>query len=77
MTTIKLPRGNFDALAIAAGKVPGWTFERKFGSNSAVGTSFEALWDGGGLYPWPTTTETLGIQSSDAADASAGAGMGS
>lgn len=47
----------------------------KFGSNSAVGNSFEDIWANGGTYPWPTTTETVRIAAGgNVADAAAGAG---
>lgn len=39
-----------------------------FGKNDDVTTSFESVWTPGSLYPWPTTTFTAVLSSSDAAD---------
>lgn len=39
----------------------------KFGYNSAVGTSFETVWDGGGIYTFPSTATTAVITSASGA----------
>ena len=31
----------------------------KFGFNSAVGTAYESIWEGGGVYPWQTSADQL------------------
>lgn len=37
----------------------------KFGRNDSVGTSFETIWSGGGIYVYPTTATTAVATSSD------------
>lgn len=50
-------------------------FIRKFGRNDDVDTGPEDIWDGGGLYPWPTSAQATTIASANAADTAAGTGM--
>ena len=42
----------------------------KFGYNSAVGTSEETVWDGGGLYTYPNSATVMKVSSSDDSDTS-------
>jgi len=53
-----------------------FTFVDKFGHNPDVdtGTIPEDIWDGGGVYPWPTAAAATNIQSSDGNDTAAGTG---
>lgn len=53
---------------IAEGNVPAHYVLRKFGHNSAVGSSEEAVWDGSAVYPWPTAAEQLQVVSGDVDD---------
>lgn len=47
----------------------------KFGRNPDIDTAAtETIWEAGGLYVWPTTTETIDIVSDDVNDTSAGTG---
>jgi len=39
-----------------------------FGINNAVDTSFETIFDNGGVYPFPVTAQALGLVSDDAGD---------
>lgn len=63
-------------LVVAQGNYPGVTGTNKFGSNPAVGTSEEDLWDGGGLYPgFLMAADTVRIAAGgNAADDAAGLG---
>lgn len=67
---------SLDMLEISKGNVPGHSIEIKFGSNSAVGTSNEVLWDGGASYNWLSSAQTLNLSSSSTADDGAPAGTG-
>ena len=40
----------------------------KFGANPAVGTNYEDIWDGGGVYSWLTSPITMQLSSSSAND---------
>lgn len=42
----------------------------KFGFNSAVGTSEETVWDGGGIYSYPSSATVMKVSSSDDTDTS-------
>jgi len=46
----------------------------KFGYNADVSTASETIWDGGGLYPWPSAAAVTTIVSTDVKDTSAGVG---
>jgi len=58
---IDLPFG----VSIQRGIVDNFTGIQKFGYNSAVGTSFETVWDGGGTYVYPSSAGTATITSSN------------
>jgi len=55
----------FDA---ARGLRPDCETVHLFGINNAVDTSFETIFDNGGVYPFPATAQTLGLVSDDAGD---------
>lgn len=61
------------SLAVAMGLVGGVTYDRKFGRNSAVGTTLSPITTGG-FYRTPTTAPVLEILSSATGDKSDGAG---
>jgi len=50
-------------------------FIRKFGRNDDIDTGPEDIWDGGGLYSWPTAAAATTIVSSSVNDAAAGTGI--
>jgi hypothetical protein len=52
-------------LLIQKGLVEDFTAYGTFGYNADVGTSFETVWSGGGLYSYPTTATTATVASSD------------
>jgi len=62
---VRSPNG---LLAVAAGLVSDAEAVNIFGVNPAVGTSYETLWDNGGLYTYPSSAASLSAVSSDAAD---------
>jgi len=75
--TGSIPR-NF-ILEAAAGRVPGYSSERKIGRNIDIDTASvpEDIWGGGGLYtgfPTSGSAETVDVFSSSANDTSAGTG---
>lgn len=55
-------------IQLAAGQYSDHTTLFKFGSNSAVGTGEETIWDQGGLYNYLTTAATLKVSSSASGD---------
>lgn len=61
-------------LEMAAGEVEGHTAIYINGSNQAVGTSYETIWEEGGLYVFPPSASTMTVSSDDANDTSAGTG---
>jgi hypothetical protein len=64
-------------LAIAEGDVTGHSLMLKFGRNPDVDTgAAEDVWEGGGLYTFDTTAQSLEIVSSDANDDGDPAGTG-
>lgn len=64
-------------LAIAKGEVTGHTLMLKFGRNTDVDTgAAEDVWEGGGLYTFDTTAQSLEIISSAAADDGSPGGTG-
>ena len=52
-------------LLIQKGLVEDFTAYGTFGYNADVGTSFETVWSGGGLYSYPTTATTATVASSN------------
>lgn len=68
----------FEALDIVRGRGRagrGWSYERKFGHNADIDTSWEDLWDAGGTYSFPTAAAAVRVAAGgDAADTAAGAG---
>lgn len=61
-------------LMVARGSVEDMESHTAWGRNLSLGTIVEDLWDGGGLYIWPTTAGILRIKSAEADDAYGGAG---
>ena len=62
---VRSPNG---LLSVAAGHVDGAEAVNIFGVNPIVGTTYETLWDYGGLYSYPASAATLGVVSSSASD---------
>ena len=50
-------------LQISKGAIAGTTQVNKFGRNTAVGTTEEDIWDGGGTYTWPTSASITHLRS--------------
>lgn len=62
-------------LAIAEGNVTGHSVMLKFGRNPDIdGAIEETIWEGGGIYPFQSTAQSLEVLSSDADDNSTGTG---
>ena len=61
------PTSNF-LFDIARGNVVGASPQNIFGFNTAVGSTFETVWNDGGAYAWPTEAKTMTIVSSSASD---------
>lgn len=62
-------------IAVALGRVPGWTAHRQFGTNDAVpATGSEEIWPIGTTRVLPTSAAVVAISSDDAADTAAGTG---
>jgi len=55
-------------ITVSRGLVEDFSGIQKFGYNSAVGTSFETIWDGGGDYTFITSAGTATATSSDTDD---------
>lgn len=62
------------AINISAGDVAGSSYIEKFGMNVDVDTNKETIWDGGGIYSYISTAETVAITSTSGADSAAGTG---
>lgn len=62
--------------AISEGKVGGVLQIRKFGENPGItaASGFEDVWDGGGLYPWQTSAQSIEVVSAGAQDNASGTG---
>jgi hypothetical protein len=64
--------GGFSGLlanvSIVKGEIDGLSVVNVFGTNPAISTTEEDVWEIGGTYVFPTSAETLQISSSDAAD---------
>ena len=54
-------------LGVQKGLVTNFSGVHKFGLNTAVGTSFETIWDGNNTYTYPSSAGTATITSSDTA----------
>jgi hypothetical protein len=59
-------------LLVQKGLVEDFTGYGTFGYNADVGTSFETVWSGGGLYAYPTTATTASVTSSSTASDNGG-----
>ena len=55
-------------LSVQKGLVQNFSGISKFGLNTAVGTSFETIWDGNNTYSYPSSAGTATATSSDTAD---------
>lgn len=62
------------ALLISMGCFPGLSGINKFGTNPLVGTTFENMWEQGGIWTKLTSATTLAVSSSSTDDTSAGVG---
>ena len=51
--------------AVQRGNVPNFSAINKFGYNSAVGTSYETIWDGNNAYTYVSSAGTATVTSSD------------
>ena len=60
---------------IAEGNIADHQAFRRIAQNTNVGTSPETVWNAGGLYVYPTVSETVGLFSTDAADHPTGSGL--
>ena len=54
-------------VAIQSGKIDKLSGVHKFGYNSAVGTAYETIWDGGGVYTFPSAATTAVVTSASGA----------
>ena len=52
-------------LSVQKGLINNFTGIHKFGLNTAVGTSFETIWDGNNTYTYPSSAGTATATSSD------------
>ena len=59
-------------LSIQKGLVQNYTGVNKFGLNTAVGSSFETVWDGNNTYTYPSSAGTATATSSDTASDNTG-----
>ena len=59
---------------ISAGDVAGTGYIEKFGMNTDVDSNKETIWDGGGIYSYISTAETVAVTSTAGADSAAGTG---
>ncbi|MBT5106983.1 MAG: hypothetical protein HOM20_12440, partial [Porticoccaceae bacterium] len=62
------------AINISAGSVNGTSYIEKFGMNTDVDANKETIWDGGGIYTYIATAETVTITSTSGSDSAAGTG---
>ena len=61
-------------IGVADGSVPGVSHIEKFGMNIDVDSDKETIWDGGGIYTYLSTGETLSVTSSSVNDSASGSG---
>ena len=59
-------------LGVQKGLVTNFSGVQKFGLNTAVGTSFETIWDGNNTYTYPSSSGTATATSSDTASDNTG-----
>jgi hypothetical protein len=59
---------------ISAGDVSGTSYIEKFGMNVDVDSNKETIWDGGDIYTYISTAETVAITSTSGADSATGTG---
>jgi len=59
---------------ISAGAVDGTSYIEKFGMNADVDSNKETIWDGGGIYSYISTAETVAVTSTAGADSAVGTG---
>jgi len=59
---------------ISAGDVSGTSYIEKFGMNTDVDSNKETIWDGGDIYSYVSTAETVAITSTLGTDSAAGTG---
>lgn len=59
-------------LGVQKGLVTNFSGVHKFGLNTAVGTSFETIWDGNNTYTYPSSAGTATVTSSDTASDNTG-----
>ena len=59
---------------ISAGAVDGTSYIEKFGMNVDVDSNKETIWDGGEIYSYISTAETVAVTSTAGADSAAGTG---
>ena len=59
---------------ISAGAVDGTSYIEKFGMNIDVDSDKETIWDGGGIYSYISTAETVAVTSTAGVDSAAGTG---
>ena len=62
------------SINISAGAVPGTSYIEKFGLNVDVDINKETIWDGGGIYTYIETAETVTVTSSSVQDNPTGTG---
>lgn len=62
------------SINISAGSVDGVSYIEKFGMNVDVDSNKETIWDGGGIYSYVASPETVAITSSSGNDSAAGTG---
>ena len=55
-------------IGLQKGDVENFSGVHKFGYNSAVGTAYETIWDGGGTYAYPSTPGVATVTSDDSND---------
>lgn len=61
-------------IGVSDGNVPGVSHIEKFGMNTDVDNAKETIWDGGGIYTYIETAETLTVTSDSVNDVVAGSG---
>jgi hypothetical protein len=66
--------GGLSGVGVAMGMIPWAQGESRFGHNDAIGATEETIWSQGGRYTWPTVADNWTVESTDAADNTAGAG---